>query len=61
MNKKQFSIAVLLPTRGRTDALKRSVVSVINRVVKPKEVQLLLAFDNDDEVGTNYFIEEIQP
>ena len=61
MKKKQFSIAVLLPTRGRTDALKRSVISIINRVVKPKEVQLLLAFDNDDEIGTNYFIEEIQP
>ena len=61
MNKKQFSIAVLLPTRGRTDALKRSVISIINRVVKPKEVQLLLAFDNDDEIGTTYFIEEIQP
>ena len=61
MNKKQFSIAVLLPTRGRTDALKRSVISIINRVVKPKEVQLLLAFDNDDEIGTNYFIDEIQP
>ena len=61
MNKKQFSIAVLLPTRGRTDALKRSVISIINRVVKPKEVQLLLAFDNDDEIGTSYFIDEIQP
>jgi hypothetical protein len=61
MNKKQFSIAILLPTRGRTDALKRSVISIINRVVKPKEVQLLLAFDNDDEIGTNYFVDEIQP
>ena len=61
MKKKQFSIAVLLPTRGRTDALKRSVISIINRVVKPKEVQIILGFDNDDKIGTNYFVEEVQP
>ena len=61
MDNKEYSIAILLPTRGRTDALKRSVISIINRAVKLKEVQLLLAFDNDDTIGTEYFVEEIQP
>ena len=61
MDNKEYSIALLLPTRGRTDALKRSVVSIINRAVKLDSVQLLLAFDKDDNVGRDYFVNEIQP
>ena len=58
---KQFKIAVLLPTRGRTDALGRSIKSLFNRVVDKGSVQLLLGFDNDDTVGTEYFVNELQP
>lgn len=57
----KHSIAVLLPTRGRTDALSRSVMSIVNRAVKLDSVQLMLGFDDDDEVGINHFEKELQP
>lgn len=57
----EYSIAVLLPTRGRTDALSRSVISLFNRCTIKDKVQLILAFDNDDEVGMNHFTEHVQP
>jgi hypothetical protein len=60
-SKNEYKIAVLLPTRGRTTALKLSIISVFNRVLNLDDVQLLLGFDNDDEVGLNYFNETIQP
>ena len=60
-NDMKHSIAVLLPTRGRTDALSRSVISLFNRAVKPEKVQLMLGFDDDDEVGIEHFEKELQP
>lgn len=57
----EYRIAVLLPTRGRTDALERSVKSIVNRAVDPDSIQLLLAFDEDDTVGTEFFVKELQP
>lgn len=60
-SKNEYSIAVLLPTRGRTTALKLSVISLFNRVLDINNVQILLGFDNDDEVGLKYFAESIQP
>lgn len=60
-NDMNYSIAVLLPTRGRTDALSRSVISLFNRAVKPDRVQLMLGFDDDDETGINHFESELRP
>jgi hypothetical protein len=60
-SKNEYKISVLLPTRGRTTALKLSIISVFNRVLNLDDVQLLLGFDNDDEVGLKYFNETIQP
>jgi hypothetical protein len=57
----KYSIAILLPTRGRTGALSRSVMSLINRAVKLNKVQLLLAFDEDDTEGIEHFQEELEP
>ena len=57
----RYNIALLVPTRGRTAALKLSIVSVFNRALDLDKVQLLLGFDNDDEIGLKYFTEEIQP
>lgn len=57
----EYKIAVLLPTRGRTTALKLSIISLFNRVLDMDNVQIILGFDNDDEVGFNFFTEEIQP
>jgi len=60
-SKNDYKIAVLLPTRARTDALKLSVISIINRVVDINGVQILFGFDNDDEIGLKYFSTDIQP
>lgn len=57
----KYSIAILLPTRGRTGALSRSVMSLINRALKVDQIQLLLGFDDDDEEGITYFQEELEP
>jgi hypothetical protein len=57
----KYSIAVLLPTRGRTGALSRSVMSLINRSVNLPKVQLLLAFDDDDTDGITHFQTELEP
>jgi hypothetical protein len=58
---RDYDVAVLLPTRGRTGTLKRSVISLINRAVKPSSIIILFAFDKDDEVGPKYFTDEIAP
>ena len=57
----EYKIAVLLPTRARTTALKLSIISIFNRVLDLESVQLLLGFDSDDEVGLKYFSTDIQP
>lgn len=58
---KKFEIAVLLPTRNRTDVLKRSVLSLVNRAVKPNTIQIIFGFDEDDAEGSKYFLEEVAP
>jgi hypothetical protein len=60
MNNK-YSIAVLLPTRSRTDALTTSVASIINLANDVSHIQLLFGFDNDDQTGLNHFKTVIQP
>ena len=61
MSNSAYKVAVMLPTRGRTTALKLSIISLFNRVLNVDDVQLLLGFDNDDEVGLKYFSTDIQP
>jgi len=60
-SKSEYSIAVLLPTRGRTDALSRSVKGLINRAVTPERVQLMLGFDDDDVNGLEHFELDLRP
>lgn len=57
----QHSIAVLLPTRGRTDGLTRSVTSIIERASQPDRLEFVFGFDHDDEIGLNHFTTVIQP
>lgn len=57
----EYKIAVLIPTRGRTDGLSRCVISLVNRAVDKDSIQLMFAFDNDDTVGPAFFEKEIQP
>jgi len=58
---REYSIAILLPTRGRTDALDRSVKSVIELADNRDRVQIMLGFDNDDTVGLEHFEKNLQP
>jgi glycosyltransferase involved in cell wall biosynthesis len=59
MTKPQLSI--LLPSRGRTDQLKRSLDSLCNNADNPSKIELLLAFDDDDKKSSQYFVEKIAP
>lgn len=62
MTKKQdFNIAVLLPTRGRTDALTSGVTSLFENCADKSCVQIILGFDEDDKIGINHWTNEIQP
>lgn len=60
-SKNQYKIAVVLPTRGRTDALSRSIIGLVNRAVNLNSIQLLFGFDSDDSAGQEHFAKEIQP
>lgn len=57
----RYDIAILLPTRGRTEALFRSISSLITLADQPDRVELKLAFDRDDDVGQQYFINTLKP
>ena len=61
MSTPEFDIAILLPTRGRSDSLERSVKSVIELAADPAKVQIMFGFDDDDDIGTKHFEEELQP
>lgn len=56
-----FEIAVLLPTRGRTDALTRSIFSLMNRAQNIAQIKLMIGLDEDDEVGIQHFMNNIKP
>jgi hypothetical protein len=48
-------LSVLLPTRGRTDALRSSVESLLAKAQHPDQIEILLAFDHDDQASYQYF------
>ena len=48
-------ISILLPTRGRTTALETSLISLAELADDAARVEMLLAFDDDDAVGYDYF------
>ena len=59
--KNEYSIAVLLPTRSRTDALTASVTSIVDLADDISRIQLVFGFDDDDQVGLDHFTKVIQP
>jgi len=60
-NSHQYRIAILLPTRGRTDMLKRSLESLVSKAKDPASIQFILGFDNDDTDSQQYFEQQIAP
>jgi len=57
----RYNIAVLLPTRGRTAALSRSIMSLVNRANDLSSIQFLFGFDDDDTVGIGHWTKELEP
>ena len=57
----EYKIAILLPTRGRTTALDRSLIGLLEKADDLDSIQLLLGLDIDDTVGIEHFQEELQP
>lgn len=56
-----IDISVVLPTRGRTEALKSSIASLVNTSSHPESIEILLAFDDDDTDSQTYFKKSIVP
>jgi hypothetical protein len=54
-------ISILLPTRGRTEQLKRSINSLIDLANDPGNIEWCLGFDSDDRASFDYFSEHILP
>lgn len=54
-----FDVSVLLPTRGRTDALLRSVSSLLSLAKHGDKIEILYGVDNDDTDVLKYIQEDI--
>ena len=57
----EYRIAILLPTRGRTAALDRSLLGLLEQADDLDSIQLLLGLDADDTVGIEHFQNKLQP
>jgi hypothetical protein len=61
MSKRKYSIAVMLATHKRTDALSRSVFSLLDHTKDLSCIQIIFGIDDNDEIGINHFVDVIQP
>lgn len=59
--KRQYDIAVLLATHKRTDALSRSLFSLIDRARNLASIQFIIGIDDNDNVGLEHFTNVIEP
>lgn len=57
----EYRISLLLPTRGRSVALRRSILSVVDTADNIDSFQILMGFDDDDTATIDYFVKELQP
>ena len=57
----EYKIAILLPTRGRTEALDRSLIGLLEKSNDLSSIQLLLGLDTDDTIGLEHFENVLQP
>ena len=49
------NISILLPTRGRTDQLDKSVTSLLYLAAEPEKLQWVFGFDKDDAESFDWF------
>jgi len=61
INEPGKEISVLLPTRGRTESLKTSLLSLIDLANDPSALQFFLGFDKDDQATKKWFIDNVLP
>lgn len=57
----QPGISILLPTRGRTTQLKKSVSSLLDTADRPNNIQWCFGFDNDDIKSFEYAKANVLP
>ena len=56
----EYKVSLLLPTRGRTEALRRSILSTVNNADDVNSFQVMIGFDDDDTKTIDYFTQELQ-
>lgn len=56
-----IEISILLPTRRRTDWLRRSLMSLVDNATDPKRLEFRLAFDDDDTETAEWFLKNVAP
>lgn len=48
-------ISILLPTRKRTEAVIKSIGSLLSTAANPADIEILIAYDDDDEESKEFF------
>jgi glycosyltransferase involved in cell wall biosynthesis len=48
-------ISILLPTRKRTQAVIKSISSLLSQAADPSKIEILIAYDEDDEESREFF------
>ena len=56
-----IDITILLPTRGRRESLRTSLMTLAQRAHDPKKIEMLLAFDDDDQESAQWFRDNVAP
>ena len=56
-----MDISILLPTRGRSDALMSSIQSLYDLAEDFSSIELLFGMDNDDVVGMENMLHNVIP
>lgn len=54
-------ISILIPTRGRTQALETSIMSLVDNADDPSRLEIFFAFDDDDTGSSTWCVENILP
>lgn len=54
-------ISILLPTRGRSDMLMRSLASLHDLATDFSTIEILFGMDNDDLIGLEHFLNHVIP
>lgn len=48
-------VSILLPTKNRVNLVERSITSLLENSTEPGQIEIVVAYDNDDTVSHTYF------